>query len=371
MCKMCRLVFDGGVRVSFLKSGAIRFAVIIKGLFSVFGLIENLKRDLALSREEINQYLCQQSNIQCKNDTENIIHKIIERCKNIGIDNETLKKMMKSPEKIRMILSIVAAEDEMLSNLSKELKNSIDRYCAIRKQLRRDSNYLNHYSEECLNGVERTREIYIRKLDSENLQIDSTSIIDSIIHGVRSNWLFNIVEAVKNRNKLRDNIEVQNTKRNFLKCFIAGSKKLEVERDSIVSAANDVNIESRKHLGDKTIECYSYKNFPKYFVDEGQQQLYNNFIKYEVDIIIFVLNGQLGTITREEFDIAVKTLIENDFRKPLVYVFSDITNNLPNTSVLEEIKFKLDDIKQYWVDYSGVANLKLEVKSIFKDLVRT
>ena len=96
---------------------------------------------------------------------------------------------------------------------------------------------------------------------------------------------------------------------------------------------------------------------------EGQQFAYNNFIKNEANIVVFVLNDVLGGITKEEFDVAYETLMLNDYRQPAIFVFSNKENEgIAENKDIADLRIKINDIKHYWIDYSSLEVLKLKIQ---------
>ena len=144
----------------------------------------------------------------------------------------------------------------------------------------------------------------------------------------------------------------------MLKCFIAGAKCLERERDAIVAGVNDYNL-ANNHSKSR-VECHSFKNFDSSISKDGQQHLYNEFIRDDADLCVFVLDENVGGITKEEFDVAVDTFISSGYKRPTILVFANEKRRAQNED-FEEILQRMKDLKQYWVDYSDLENLKLRL----------
>lgn len=143
--------------------------------------------------------------------------------------------------------------------------------------------------------------------------------------------------------------------------FFAGSKSLQTERDIYSNVINQLQTKWK----DKNIHLYGYsfQNFEHEFVYQGHQCTYNEFIKGYSDIVIFVLNGNVGGKTREEFDIAMDSFKEH--RRPLIFVYSRVSDD-PDEDV-ESTRQRINEESQYWQDYSDNDHLRLLIKNDLSD----
>ena len=139
--------------------------------------------------------------------------------------------------------------------------------------------------------------------------------------------------------------------------FFAGSKSLQTERDIFSNVISELQTKWK----DKNIHLYGYsfQNFDHEFVFDGHQCTYNEFIKKYSDIAVFVLNGNVGGKTREEFDVAMSSF--KAFHRPLIYVYSRMSD-APNKDV-ENTRNRINEESQYWQDYSNNDNLRLLIKN--------
>lgn len=135
--------------------------------------------------------------------------------------------------------------------------------------------------------------------------------------------------------------------------FFSGSKQLETERNIF----NGVVIRQQTRWRDKDINImgYSYQNFPHEVVKEGHQAKYNDFIQHHTDAIFFVLNGNVGGYTQEEFDLAMESF--NKTGKPMIFVYSKVSDSV-DVSV-DTLRKVIIQQKQYWQDYKNNDELKL------------
>lgn len=146
-----------------------------------------------------------------------------------------------------------------------------------------------------------------------------------------------------------------------INCFIAGSKKLDRERDAILAEMMRMHNSWSKRK--YTIFAKTYEDFPGKAHVGGQQKLYNAFIKDEADIVIFILDGQIGEKTREEFNLAMESFSKKNH--PQIYVFARM--GAESNSGLKEIREDFNKYEQYWIDYTDLRSLKLEFRSQLND----
>ena len=107
--------------------------------------------------------------------------------------------------------------------------------------------------------------------------------------------------------------------RSILRVFIAGAKKLKLERlllrEQLSKLSNQFNLDIRT----VTFEDFQTSLTGK---EKGRQEDYNRFIKEKADIVIFVFSSIAGRITEEEFDIAYSSYQANN--KPEIFVYVNL-----------------------------------------------
>ena len=143
--------------------------------------------------------------------------------------------------------------------------------------------------------------------------------------------------------------------------FFAGSTSLQTERDIYSNVIGQLQTKWK----DNNIHLYGYsfQNFEHEFVIDGQQCSYNDFIKRYTDIIIFVLNGNVGGKTKVEFNIAMNSFKEH--RRPLIYVYSRMSD-APNEDV-ESTRKRINEESQYWQEYPNNDQLRLMMTNDLTD----
>lgn len=139
--------------------------------------------------------------------------------------------------------------------------------------------------------------------------------------------------------------------------FFAGSKDLQIERDIYSNIINQLQTKWK----DKNINIfgYSFQNFEHEVVIGGHQcTSYNEFIKRYTDIIIFVLNGDVGGVTIEEFDLAMS--IFKTKGSPAIFVYSKVSDDY--NEKIEAIRRRVNEESQYWQDYFDNNQLRLMIQ---------
>ena len=137
-----------------------------------------------------------------------------------------------------------------------------------------------------------------------------------------------------------------------IKCFIAGSKALQHERDALRAVTS---IMYNKWASKKfRILSYTFEDFERAVVIGGQQQKYNEFITEEANWALFIINGQVGGFTIEEYRKAMNTYKCKGRPKILIMAQSGSENN----ENVAEIKREIDKEQQYWNDYNDINEMK-------------
>lgn len=149
--------------------------------------------------------------------------------------------------------------------------------------------------------------------------------------------------------------------RNAHKVFIAGSKSLERERDGIRSIISQVSNRSNT-----IFQAWTYEDFDRSLTSEGRQADYNVFIKEEADSVIFVLDGQVGGITLEEFQVAIESYELTGH--PQIFVYSKVSHDEQPCREICQIRKMLNHDRQYYIEYQNLHDLKQQVKDDYKTI---
>ena len=143
-----------------------------------------------------------------------------------------------------------------------------------------------------------------------------------------------------------------------INCFIGGSTQLQTERDALRATISVVyNKWKEKRF---QILSFTYEDFDRKFVAEGQQHLYDVFIENDANLAIFVIKGDVGDKTVREFDKAYESFKKR--QKPSIIVYRDINCSLGKTA--EVLKSKVELAQQYWIDYGTLNELKYHFQDI-------
>lgn len=164
-------------------------------------------------------------------------------------------------------------------------------------------------------------------------------------------------------NKTNDLINItldkhkDNSSRKSIKCFIAGSTRLEPERDALRSAI----AQTHNQWAGKNIEIlsYTYEDFERKVVEGGHQQLYDDFITNDATIAVFIISGEVGEFTISEFGKAFNAYKAG--KHPQILVFNNEFAEYHTQA--ETLKKKVSEERQYWVDYDSLKTLKLQFMS--------
>ena len=190
--------------------------------------------------------------------------------------------------------------------------------------------------------------------DKENAESYKVLAID-ILSGTKSKAVAVELPETKGHNKNKEEIT----------CFIAGSKRLMAERDKMraVVANMYVKWKSRNFL----IETYSFDNFNHTASEIGHQEEYNQFIKNDADLVLFLFDNEVGKETEKELNVAINSFKAK--KHPQYIIYSKIKESV--SPAIESLKAKLAIEDVYWVDYESLEDLAVKFERDLNDyLVR-
>lgn len=157
-----------------------------------------------------------------------------------------------------------------------------------------------------------------------------------------------------------------------IRIFVAGSQELTTERDALKALAHDLN-KSYRYSG-ITFEFQSCDD-P---VFKDNQHNYNNYIKNNADIVIFVLKDDMRNFTRQEFEKAAEAYKEKNLPEIMVFMNGYSDEKLGTKEMKDFIKKHLGE-HHYIIPYDRIEDLKHLAKDrirnfatpIYKQLHRT
>ncbi len=158
-----------------------------------------------------------------------------------------------------------------------------------------------------------------------------------------------------------DDKKYQEMDRN-INIFIAGAMDLQKERTEVKALVNDLNATySSKHLH---IVARSNEHF------KDEQSEYNAFISEKADIVLFIIDGRIGSETEKEFINATQSLREKS--RPQVLVFVHEPNDMKHTPDIGRIQGLMAaglGIGKYYVKYEDITDLKQKVVNRIKTVI--
>lgn len=144
-----------------------------------------------------------------------------------------------------------------------------------------------------------------------------------------------------------------------LKVFIAGSKDLYHERNVVRSQLQQISNHTKI-----AFSCYTYEDFSRTFVKNGQQAEYNKFIVNQADYAVFIIDGKIGGITFDEFNIAMSAFWNNG--KPRIFAYcKDIDSEIPE---IRHIINEINENRQYYCEYQDIYHLEHSIHRDFMNI---
>ena len=206
-----------------------------------------------------------------------------------------------------------------------------------------------------------SREVYTTYLDRGEYLIDFEDKQDKNRHKT-----FNHEVTTKECKLVFANfLEESSQKGKTIKCFIAGSKALQQERDAL--RAVTCVMYNKWDSKDFRILSYTFEDFKKEHTLVPPQELYNKFIEEEADWALFIIDGEVGGITVDEYRVAMDSFKKNGSPKILALAKVGSESN----EKVAEIRYEINKEHQYWTDYTDIVSLKYIFESTLNwDLIR-
>lgn len=146
--------------------------------------------------------------------------------------------------------------------------------------------------------------------------------------------------------------EFLNTREIYFKCFIAGSIKLDNERDALRAKCAEL-CNRWENLGIR-VSSYTYQDFSRHVISGGPQKIYDKFISEEAKWAIFILQDGIGEKTLEEYNVALESYLHNGHPKILILSY----NNSTTDPVVMKIKNEIINHNQYWNTCNNIEDMK-------------
>lgn len=204
-------------------------------------------------------------------------------------------------------------------------------------------------------------EVYTTHLENGEYLIDFEDRQDENRHKT-----FNHEVTAKDCKLLFANFQEESSKNGkSIKCFIAGSKTLQQERDAL--RAVTCVMYNKWDSKNFRILSYTFEDFNKEHMLVPPQELYNKFIVEEADWALFIIDGEVGGITINEYRVAMDSFKKNG--KPKILALAKVGSE--NNEKVAEIRDEINKEHQYWTDYTDIVSLKYIFESTLNwDLIR-
>lgn len=206
-----------------------------------------------------------------------------------------------------------------------------------------------------------SREVYTTHLEKGEYLIDFEDKNDENRHKT-----FNHEVTSKDSKLIFANfLEESSQNGKTIKCFIAGSKTLQQERDALraVTCVMYNKWDSRNFR----ILSYTFEDFKREHTLVPPQEMYNKFIEEEADWALFIIDGEIGGITVNEYRVAMDSFKRNG--RPKILALAKVGSE--NNEKVAEIRDEINKEHQYWTDYTDIVSLKYIFESTLNwDLIR-
>lgn len=226
--------------------------------------------------------------------------------------------------------------------IGEEEKDALLKICCNRQcDVYIDGEYLCEARNKTIIKVPVEYGSYILSFEGKEDADSYNTVAIDILSGTESKAVIAELPETKDHSKNKEEIT----------CFIAGSKRLMAERDKMraVVANMYVKWKSRNFL----IETYSFDNFNHTASEIGHQEEYNQFIKNDADLVLFLFDDEVGKETEKELNIAINSFKAK--KHPQYIIYSKIKES--GSPAIESLKARLAKEDVYWVDYESIEDL--------------
>ena len=133
-----------------------------------------------------------------------------------------------------------------------------------------------------------------------------------------------------------------------IKIFLAGAKNLQDERLKLKALANAQSFRYCRDGKSVSINMSSYEDFG------DRQSVYDDFIRNEADVVIFLFDGRIGEKTEAEIRLAHETLRRR--HRPEIHTF--VRTSAERTPDMERLERVLNEVSDtYYVDFATTDEL--------------
>lgn len=185
---------------------------------------------------------------------------------------------------------------------------------------------------------------------------EGTNIIKCITNAVQVIYQdMSVEETTRQMEDMQNKQSLQDTH----KVFVAGSKDLWRERDSIRAIFSQLS-----NRGNVWYKTYTFEDFDRSFTMQGRQDDYNVFIKEEADSALFILDDRIGGITSHEFQIAIDSFVIEG--RPQIFVYSRKSDGEQVNHDIQEIRNVINKYNQYFTEYIDIHDLRNQIIRDFR-----
>ena len=150
-----------------------------------------------------------------------------------------------------------------------------------------------------------------------------------------------------------------------IEVFIAGSKDLGSLRDSARAALVEIgNQYSEQNI---VFRSFTFEDFPRFVVVDGQQSKYNQYISETAGYVIFIFDEGFGNRTMEELEVAFASYSKNG--RPLIYIYCNKDKVVANDN-FEKVRVWAKEHNQYYIEYED-GHFKENMKEDFTRILVT
>lgn len=147
--------------------------------------------------------------------------------------------------------------------------------------------------------------------------------------------------------------------------FLAGSTKLEVQRNLVRSCANKLQADNCAKGRNIVINITTFENFSSAITNVKAQELYDAYIHSDADYAMFIFDDEVGGISMHEFNVAYDAFEQSN--RPALYIYFRKSDDY--CAEYKEIRNLLENTNNYFLEYTDLSDLAKMIDNHLREII--
>ena len=151
----------------------------------------------------------------------------------------------------------------------------------------------------------------------------------------------------------------------IINIFLAGSTKMNAQRNLVRSCANKLQADNCAKGRDIAVNITTFENFTSGITEVKAQVVYDSYIHSVADYAMFIFDNEVGGISKHEFEVAFDAFKSSG--KPALYIYFKESGEY--CSEYAEIRTLMIDSENYFVEYKDLVHLSSVIESHLREII--